>query len=259
MTGRIAALYRHPVKGFSPEPLAAAELFAGGHFPCDRIYSVENGPSGFDTAAPAHISKSKFTVLARIPELARVHTAYDEAAGALSARADGHPPLRARLTTAEGRAAFEAWLAAFLKAEAPEETFGPLKVLAAPDAHRFMDSRKGFVSVLNLESLRDLERKLGRPVDPVRFRANVHVEGWPAWREYGLEPGRGLRLGGARLSSMADIDRCMATHVDPRTGLRDIDMVGELFARYGHICCGVYFSVEGSGRAAVGDPAEWAA
>lgn len=259
MTGRIAALYRHPVKGFTPEPVAAAEFLAGGCFPYDRVYSVENGPSGFDPAAPAHLPKSRFTVLARIPQLARARTAYDEASGELSAQAHGRPPLRARLTTAEGRAAFEAWLAAFLEAEAPGEAFGPLKVLAAPGAHRFMDSRKGFVSVLNLQSLRDLERHVGRPVDPARFRANVHVDGWPAWSEYGLEPGKELTLGAARLSLTADIDRCMATHVDPGTGVRDIDMVGALTARRGHICCGVYFSIETSGRVAVGDAAEWAA
>src|SRR5690606_34992030 len=63
MTGHIAALYRHPVKGFPPERLGQADLTAGERFPCDRLYAVENGPSGFDPAAPGHISKQKFTVL----------------------------------------------------------------------------------------------------------------------------------------------------------------------------------------------------
>ena len=64
MTGHIAALYRHPVKGFTPERLSHAELTAGGPFPCDRLYAVENGPSGFDPCAPGLIPKQKFTVLA---------------------------------------------------------------------------------------------------------------------------------------------------------------------------------------------------
>ena len=58
MTGHIAALYRHPVKGFTPERLSHAELTAGGPFPCDRLYAVENGPSGFDPAAPVVFSLS---------------------------------------------------------------------------------------------------------------------------------------------------------------------------------------------------------
>ena len=52
MDARIASLYRHPVKGFTPERLTSAMLEAGACFPCDRLYAVEDGPSGFDPAAP---------------------------------------------------------------------------------------------------------------------------------------------------------------------------------------------------------------
>ena len=47
---RIAALYRYPVKGLSPEPLERVSLQAGGTFPGDRAFAIENGPSGFDPA-----------------------------------------------------------------------------------------------------------------------------------------------------------------------------------------------------------------
>lgn len=255
MIGRIAALYRHPVKGFTPEALDAARLEPGRHFPGDRLYAVEDGSSGFDPAAPQHISKMKFAVLAKIPELARARSTYDEETGALTVTCDGFPPFFGRLTTMEGRAAFERWLADFLEEQAPEDRFGPLKVLAAPEGHRFMDSRKGFVSVLNLDSVRELQGRLGRPIDPARFRANVQVEGWGPWSEYGAEPGRALRLGEAELELLADIDRCMATHVDPASGVRDIDMVGSLHAEYGHICCGVYAEVILGGRIETGGAA----
>jgi uncharacterized protein YcbX len=256
MTGRIAALYRHPVKGFTPEPLDAVDLDPGAFFPCDRIWAVEDGPSGYDPAASAHLSKMKFTVLAKIPALARARTLYDDDTGALSVTVEGGGlPFHGRLTTPAGRAAFEQWLAGFLEDAAGEDSYGPLKVLAAPE-HRFMDSKRGFVSVLNLESVRDLAQRIGRPVDPARFRANVLVEGWAPWSEYGLGAGRALTLGGARLSTLSDIVRCAAIHVDPRTGERDIDLVPELHAHYGHLCCGVYLSVEQGGRLAVGDAAE---
>jgi uncharacterized protein YcbX len=257
MTGRIAALYRHPVKGFTPEPLEAVALTAGAPFPCDRLYTVEDGPSGFDPQAPAHISKMKFAVLAKIPALARARTAYDEASGQLQVVVDGGLPFLGRLTTQEGRAAFALWLAGFLEDEVPDDTFGPLKVLTAP-GHRFMDSKKGFVSVLNLDTVRDLERRLGRAIDPARFRANILVEGWPAWSEYGQAPGRVLRLGAAQLRLLADIDRCAAIHVDPATGERDIELVAELFGQVGHICCGIYLEVAQGGPVAVADEAVWA-
>jgi hypothetical protein len=255
MTGRIAALWRHPIKGFTPEALDAVVLTAGAHFPGDRLFAVEDGPSGFDPAAPAHIPKMRFTVLAKIPELARARTLYDAETGELSVTAEGFPPFFGRLTTPAGRSAFEGWLAGFLEEQTPEDDHGPLKVLEAPPGHRFTDSRKGFVSILNLDSVRDLARRLGRPVDPARFRANVWVEGWGAWSEYGLEPGRPFHLGGVEMALLADIVRCLATHVDPRSGVRDIDVMGTLQAKYGHLCCGVYAEVLRSGPAAVGDEA----
>jgi hypothetical protein len=255
MIGRITALSRHPIKGFTPEALETVHLDAGGHFPCDRIYTVEDGPSGFDPGAPAHISKTRFAVLAKIPALVRARTHYDDTTGQLSVVTQGRPPFLGKLTTAQGRAAFASWLEGFLKDEAPDAVYGPLKVLVSPGRHRFMDSSKGFVSVLNLNSVRDLECRLGRAVDPARFRANVLVDGWPAWSEYGREPGVPLRLGGAELHLLADIDRCAATHVDPRTGVKDIDMVPELFAHYGHVCCGVYAQVSASGLIAMGNQA----
>jgi uncharacterized protein YcbX len=255
MTGRIAALWRHPIKGFTPQALDAARLDAGRFFPGDRLYAVEDGPSGFDPSAPAHINKMKFAALVKIPELARARTLYDEDTGELTVTAGAHPPFRGRLTTDKGREAFALWLAGFLEEHAPEETYGPLRVLQAPDGHGFVNSRNGLVSILNLDSVRDLERAEGRPIDPARFRANVWVEGWGAWAEYGLGPGGAFGLGGARLKLRDDIVRCLATHVDPRSGVRDLDVMGALKAHQGHIYCGVYAEVTGSGPIAVGDEA----
>lgn len=97
MTGKITALYRHPMKGFTPERLNAADLAVGGPFPNDRLFAVENGPSGFDPAEPAFIPKQKFAVLMRIAEVAKARTRYDETTGVLHATADGLAPIAANL------------------------------------------------------------------------------------------------------------------------------------------------------------------
>ena len=256
MTGRIAALSRHPVKGFTPEALDRVVLEAGRFFPGDRLYAVEDGPSGFDPAAPAHVNKMKFAGLVKIPELARVRTLFHDQTGELTVTAEGFPPFHGRLTTQQGRDAFARWLAEFLEEQAPEETYGPLKVLQAPDGHGFMNSRNGLVSILNLDSVRDLEKAAGRPIDPVRFRANVWVEDWGPWAEYGLGAGGEFSLGGARLKLRDDIVRCLATHVDPRSGVRDMDVMGALKAHQGHIYCGVYAEVIEGGVVSIGDAAE---
>lgn len=248
MEARIAALYRHPVKGFTPESLSATDLIAGACFPCDRLYAVEDGPSGFDPAAPTHISKMKFTVLAKIPAVAKARTAYDEASGVFSCTAEGQPDFAADLRTTTGRAALEAWLTDLLG----EALSGPLRVIQGPGDYRFMDSRSGYVSIVNLASVRDLETRLGRPVDPLRFRANLYVEGWPAWVENDWT-GRRLQLGGATAEVLKPIVRCAAIHVDPVTAERDVDLVKALFDHYGHVFCGIYLNVTQGGEVQEGD------
>jgi uncharacterized protein len=248
MQATIASLYRHPVKGFTPERLEAAQLAAGLCFPCDRLFAVEDGPSGFDAAAPAHLSKMKFTVLAKIPAVARARTAYDEASGVFSARAEGRPDFAGDLATDNGRARFEAWLGDLLG----DDVSGPLKVIEGPGAHRFMDSKSGFVSIVNLASVRDLAQRVGRPLDPLRFRANLYVEGWPAWVENDWT-GKAMTVGAAKAEVLKPIVRCAATHVDPTTAERDVEVVRQLFDNYGHMFCGVYLNVTEGGEVREGD------
>jgi uncharacterized protein YcbX len=248
MEARIVSLYRHPVKGFTPERLERADLEAGACFPCDRLYAVEDGPSGFDPQAPQHVSKMKFTVLAKIPAVAKARTAFDAASGVLTARADGCPDFAGDLNDDAGRADFAAWLADLLGDAAQ----GPLKVIEGPGAHRFMDSRSGYVSIVNLASVRDLSAKIGRDLDPLRFRANLYVEGWPAWAENDLT-GQTLRLGDARAEVLKPIVRCAATHVDPTSAERDVDLVKALFDHYGHMFCGIYLNVTEGGAVGEGD------
>lgn len=248
----VAALWRHPVKGFTPEPLTAARLPTGGWFPGDRMFAVEDGPSGFDRAAPEHLPKQKFTVLMRTAEVAGVRTRFDDAARVLHVSAGGHHPLAVHIDDPASRAAFEAWLAAVLG----DAVAGPLKLVSAEGLdHRFMDHPLGRLSILNLASVRDFEARVGRPVDPLRFRANVWVEGWPAWIEND-GAGRELILGGARLTGVKPIVRCAATHVDPATAERDFDLVPALFEQYGHRWCGLYATIADGGPVRIGDRLE---
>src|SRR5262245_40807044 len=103
MTGHAVSIYRHPVKGFTPERLDSVSLTVGAGVACDRIYAIENGPSGFDPEAPAHTPKQKFTVLASIPAVAKVRTHYDDHTTVLHAEAPGRPDIDATLGEEAGR------------------------------------------------------------------------------------------------------------------------------------------------------------
>lgn len=250
--GVVTALWRHPVKGFTPEPLGAVTLPAGGWFPGDRMFAVENGPSGFDCAAPEHLSKGHFTVLMRIAGVAAVRTRWEDSERVLHVAADGHGTLAVAVDDPDSRAGFGIWLTPILG----EAVTGPLRLISAEGLdHRFMDDPRGRISLLNLASVRDFEARVGRPVDPRRFRANVWVDGWPAWIE-NTAADRPLALGDARLTGVKPIVRCAATHVDPDTAERDFDLVPALFDQYGHCWCGLYATIANGGAVRVGDRVE---
>src|SRR5437764_1342720 len=249
MTAKIQSIYRYPVKGLSPETLTRAALTAGRHFPGDRLFAIENGPSGFDPAAPQHEPKIKFLMLMRNERLAALDTRYDDAAGMLTIEHEGREAVRADLATKDGRLAVEAFFCRFM----PAVLRGPPKVLAAPDGFRFTDSRSGFVSIINLASVAALETLLGTPVDPLRFRANLYVTGWPAWSEFDLVE-REVAIGAnARLRIGKRISRCAAIDVDPATGMRDLAVLDTVARNCGHLDCGVYGEVIASGEVATGD------
>jgi hypothetical protein len=107
--------------------------------------------------------------------------------------------------------------------------------------------------IVNLASVRDLERTLGRPVDPLRFRANVYVEAVEPWVEAGWV-GKALSIGGARLEVLDRTTRCAATNVDPRTGERDLAIPATLMRAYGHEEFGVYAKVTRGAVIGTGDP-----
>lgn len=249
-TPTVAFLARHPVKGLSPEPLQQVRLTREAHFPGDRLYAIENGPSGFDAGQPEHQPKFKFMVLMRMPALAQLKTRYDDATRVLTLRKAGHLVAAGDLGTEEGRAAIEAWLAAAYT----NDLRGAPRILTAPPNFRFMDSRSGYVSLLNLASVRALAAKAGRPeINPARFRANIAIEGLPPWGEFDLV-GKDIRIGGATLQIIKRTERCAATHADPVRGLRDLDVVGALLREFGHTDCGVYAKVVNSGEVSLGDP-----
>lgn len=246
-TAHLDSIFRYPVKGLAPERLPAVDLVAGETIPGDRLYAIENGPSGFDPAAPAYFPKTQFLMLMRNERLAALKTRFDFAGHTLVITQDGVEVARASLREASGRAAIEAFFARY----SADELRGPPRVLTAP-GHSFSDVARKVVSIINLASVADLSRIIGRPVDPMRFRGNLLVAGWPAWREFDLID-RTLAIGAVRLKVVKRIVRCAATNVDPATAARDMNIPKALMEAFGHADCGVYADVVGDGTIAAGD------
>jgi len=244
---QIASLYRYPVKGLSPEPLPRVLLGVGQTFPADRRYAIENGPSGFDPAAPEWLPKSYFLMLMRNERLAGLQTRFEDRTNLLTIGEGGRVAVRGDLETAEGRAAVEG----FFTANFASDLKGPPKILSG-GGHSFSDVARKVVSIINLSSVAAIENLVGQPVHPLRFRANLYVSGWPAWHEFELLD-RTLAIGDVRLKVVKRIVRCAAINVDPESAVRDLDIPHTLTRRLGHADCGVYAEVIAGGAIGVGD------
>jgi uncharacterized protein YcbX len=244
----IKAIYRYPVKGLSAEPLAKTRLDRGQTIVADRRYAIENGPSGFDPAAPSYLPKDRFLMLMKNEQLAQLRSTYDEAADILIIRAGGREVARGELAHTEGRAIIERFFAEFCGGALR----GPPKMLRAA-GHSFSDVARKVVSIINLASVAAIENAVGSPVHPLRFRGNLYVAAWPPWHEFMLV-GHTIAVGpSARLKVIKRIERCAATNVDPETGIRDLTVPRTLAQVFGHIDCGVYAEVVTGGEIATGD------
>jgi uncharacterized protein YcbX len=244
---RIAGIYRYPVKGLTPEPLGSAELKPGQTLVADRRYAIENGPSGFDPAEPKWLPKPHFLMLMRDEWLAGLRTHFDDGSHVLTIRHDGKVAAEGDLDTAQGRVRIENFIASTF----PELIRGPPKILES-SGHSFSDVARKVVSIINLASVRAIESMVGAPVHPLRFRANLYVEGWPAWHELDLLD-RTLSIGDVKVKVVKRIVRCAAVNVDPDTAERDLSIPQALQRRLGHADCGIYAEVIAGGTIGTGD------
>jgi uncharacterized protein len=255
---RVVRLYRYPVKGLSAEPLRAVALAAGEAVPGDRMFALARPDTVFDEHRPEPLPKTRFLMLQKDEALARVRSAYDPDTRTLvldPSEAGGRRVV-ANLSTADGLDDVERFFAGLLRAKLGGRR---PRLVAALDGHRFTDAGPDgpelmrAVSMVNLASVRDLAERVGRPVHHLRFRANVYVDGIPAWAERDWVD-REIGLGPVRARVLARIPRCAATTVNPDTGERDIRLLKELATHYGHEECGCYLAVTSSGTVRPSDP-----
>ena len=231
---RVVALYRYPLKGFTPEECDTLTVLGEGRIAGDRVLGIRFA----DTEAPDHAWSRKHGMLALIntPGLARLRVTFDSKASRL------HVSLGASLLidedlNPEGRRRISAALADYvLKLDEnpltshPERL--PLRVIGNGHTPRYHDDASGRVTLHGRESLRALENALGRDVSELRFRSNIAVEGFTAWEEQSWV-GRKIRVGAVEFDVAKPKTRCLATHANPTSGDRDLPILTTLTQKLG--------------------------
>jgi len=240
-SGTVTELWRFPVKSMRGEPVDALRVDsrgAGG----DRTHAVWDGPKRL-TAREAK-------------GLLAWSASYD----ATGAELDPADPPPARVTAPDGRS-FE-WGEPGL-AEALAADLGRPSVQLRRDSAGQQDLAESLL-VTTQATLRALEEELGAPVDPRRFRANLHLDlDAAAWQELGWEGGRMTFSGGVVLDLLHPCERCVIPTLDPDTREKWPGLLRHL-ARAHETLLGVNARVEIPGTLRLGervvvDPPSWSA
>ncbi|ETW12434.1 MOSC domain-containing protein-containing protein [Roseivivax marinus] len=243
MTARVIGLWRHPVKAIGREAVTRATLTAGQTFPWDRAWAAPHARSRADGSEWAHCGS--FARGVNLPALMAVEARFDEAALRLSLTHPDRPSLTVDPDT-EGAAIID-WLGPLVG----DDPRAPVTVVRA--AERGMtDSDWPSVTLCNRASHVAVEEAAGRPLSIHRWRGNVWIDGLSPWAEMDWI-GHDIRIGGVTLRVREATGRCKATHADPETGVRDLDMLSLLSSRFGHTDFSVKAEVISGGDMAIDD------
>ncbi|MBK4214933.1 MOSC domain-containing protein [Paracoccus caeni] len=249
MTARLAHIRRHPIKSIGGEGLDSVALSPARRMPGDREWAVvteageRNAKASESGGEPDRwLPKSCFIRGVSSAPVQAISGGWQDDRIILS------QPSQDDLTIdpQHDGARLVDWLRPLWPADAP----APTRLVRG--AAIWTDSKWPWVSILSLDSLRDLESRAGMTLGIHRWRGNLWIEGWTPFAELDMI-GQVIRIGAVELRVTERIGRCQATSADTETGQRDIDMVETLERLYGHTDFGIFAEVVTGGEIATGD------
>jgi uncharacterized protein len=231
----VAALYRYPVKGFTPEECDTLTVRDDGRIAGDRVLGIRFA----DTAAAdeAWSKKTEMVALMNTPGLARLHLRFEHETQRLRLSCAGTVFVDAVLNQ-EGRQRLATAVAEYVLtldenplAGHPERL--PLRVIGNGITPRYHDAEAGQVTLHGRGSLHALTAALAHADGSERrFRSNIALEGLGAWEELSWV-GRKVRIGTVTFDVIRSKVRCLATHANPKTGERDLPILITLTTVFG--------------------------
>lgn len=229
---RVDALYRYPVKGFTPERRERLVIQDDGRVQGDRslVFRFADALEPEDATYP----KSRGLALMTFPSLARVDLTFDDETQTLRLRVDDLD-VEADLSD-QGRARLSEAVTAYLRTTSDAKLLEadgilPLGLLGDGRTARFQDRPRGFVSLHAAASVEALDAAVPAPVDDRRFRSNIVASGAAPWAELGWH-GR-VRIGEVEFEVQRPIERCAAITANPDTGVRDARLLRVLTTEFG--------------------------
>jgi len=121
----------------------------------------------------------------------------------------------------------------------------------------FFDTNSGgevmnSISLINNNTIKDIEDKINQKLEYQRFRGNFYIEGLPPWKERDLL-GKIIKIGGLSFKIDSNIPRCSATNLKPKTDKSTFNLPLKLKKLYKHSELGVYILPLNDGEISSGD------
>lgn len=234
---RVVALYRHPIKGLTPERRESLTVQSDGRVGGDRVLAFRFADAtepedrdGFD-----YWPKAKGLALQDFPALAALRTSYDDGSRRIRIVHAGAILVDAGIDE-EGRREIADAVTDFVLATPEGRRLRrpgrlPIVLVGDGETSRFQDRSRGYVSVHSRGSIRALGEALGMSIDDRRFRSNIVIDDADPWSE--LEWTDEVRISELRFRAAGPIVRCLATHANPDDGRRDAKVLTTLTGAFG--------------------------
>ena len=108
------------------------------------------------------------------------------------------------------------------------------------------------ISLINLNSIGDFEKRINQKVEFQRFRGNFYVDGIDAWEERNWI-GKNIKINNVLFKVERNIPRCVAINLKPKTDHSDLSLLQSLKKAYNHFDMGIYLRSLNNGKIKVGN------
>ena len=103
------------------------------------------------------------------------------------------------------------------------------------------------ISLLNINSIKDFENKVGQKIEKSVFRGNLYFDGIEAWEERNWI-GKTIKINDVLFKVEKNIPRCVAINLKPETDDNSFNLLKTLKQTYDHYDMGVYLTPENDGE-----------
>ena len=108
------------------------------------------------------------------------------------------------------------------------------------------------ISLINLNSIEDFEKRINQKVEFQRFRGNFYVDGIDAWEERNWI-GKNIKINNVLFKVERNIPRCIAINLKPKTDKSNLNLLQSLKKAYNHFDMGIYLRSLNDGKIKVGN------